>query len=87
MRRFLAAVLLAAALAGAPALSAPQRRAAPPKTQGPGRPDVKVWVNTQSGVYHCPGSRWYGATKQGQYMTQKEAQNKGYRPAYGKVCR
>ncbi len=52
-----------------------------------GNPDVKVWVNTASGVYHCPGTRWYGATKRGEYMTEAEAQKKGYRPAYGKVCR
>jgi hypothetical protein len=55
--------------------------------QDQGNPDVKVWVNTASGVYHCPGTRWYGATKQGEYMTQAEAQKKGHRPAYGKVCR
>ena len=52
-----------------------------------GNPDVKVWVNTASGVYHCPGSRWYGNTKRGEYMTQKQAQERGYRPAYEKVCR
>ena len=52
-----------------------------------GNPDVKVWVNTNSGVYHCPGTRWYGTTKQGEYMPQAEAQKKRYRPAYGKVCR
>lgn len=52
-----------------------------------GNPDVKVWVNTASGVYHCPGTRWYGKTKHGEYMTQAEAQKKGHRPAYGKVCR
>lgn len=52
-----------------------------------GNPDIKVWVNTASGVYHCPGTRWYGATKQGTYMRQAEAQKKGYRPAYGRVCR
>ena len=51
-----------------------------------GNPDAKVWVNTGSGVYHCPGTRWYGKTKQGEYMTQKQAQEKGHRPAYGKVC-
>lgn len=57
-------------------------------TQGnQGNPDVKVWVNTASGVYHCPGARWYGATKHGEYMSQAEAQKKNYRPAYGKVCR
>jgi hypothetical protein len=51
-----------------------------------GNPNVKVWVNTASGVYHCPGTRWYGKTKHGEYMTQAEAQKKGFRPAYGKVC-
>lgn len=55
-------------------------------TQRPGNPTVQVWVNTNSGVYHCPGTRWYGRTKSGRYMTQREAQSKGYRPAYGAVC-
>jgi hypothetical protein len=55
-------------------------------TQSAGNPTVKVWVNTNSGVYHCPGTRWYGNTKSGQFMTQREAQSKGYRPAYGSVC-
>jgi len=51
-----------------------------------GNPLVKVWVNTKSGIYHCPNTPWYGDTKNGQYMTQQEAQSKGYRPAYGIVC-
>lgn len=51
-----------------------------------GNPDVKVWVNTSSKVYHCPGTRWYDNTKHGEYMTQAEAQKKGNRPAYGKLC-
>jgi len=55
-------------------------------TQGAGNPTVTVWVNTNSGVYHCPGTRWYGKTKSGQFMTQREAQSKGNRPAYGAVC-
>jgi len=32
------------------------------------RKEVKVWLNTSSGVYHCPGTRWYGNTKQGKYV-------------------
>lgn len=47
---------------------------------------VKVWVNTDSGTYHCPGSRWYGKTHSGEYMTQKQAESKGYRPAGKHAC-
>lgn len=63
------------------------KRAAAAPNQQAGNPDAKVWVNTRAGVYHCPGTRWYGKTKQGEYMTQKQAQEKGYRPAYGKACK
>ena len=58
----------------------------PVATQSPGPANVIVWVNTNSGVYHCPNTRWYGKTKSGRFMTQREAQSKGYRPAYGAVC-
>jgi len=51
-----------------------------------GNPNVTVWVNTSSGVYHCPNTRWYGNTKNGKYMTQQEAQSQGYRPARGNMC-
>lgn len=51
-----------------------------------GNPDIKVWVNTASGVYHCPGSRWYGKTKRGEYMSQKQARERGHRPAHSKPC-
>jgi len=47
---------------------------------------ARVWVNTASKVYHCPGTRYYGATKSGKYMRQDEAQAAGYRPAYGRGC-
>ncbi len=48
---------------------------------------VKVWVNTKSGVYHCPETLWYGKTKQGEYMTESEALKDGYHAAGGKGCR
>jgi hypothetical protein len=51
-----------------------------------GNPSVKVWVNKSSRVYHCPGSRYYGQTKNGEYMTQKQAQDAGNHAAHGKVC-
>jgi hypothetical protein len=43
----------------------------------------QVWVNTKSGKYWKPGSRFYGKTKKGEYLTEKEAVQKGYRPANG----
>ena len=47
---------------------------------------VKVWVNTASNVYHCPGTRYYGKTKAGEYMSEAAAKAKGDRPSRGKVC-
>jgi len=40
----------------------------------------KVWVNTESGVYHKSG-RWYGKTKAGKFMTEAEAKAAGYKEA------
>jgi len=57
-----------------------------PKHPNQGNPAVMVWVNIPSNVYHCPGTRWYGTTKHGEYMAQAEAQRKGNRPANEKVC-
>ena len=56
--------------------------AAPPSVMAA----VRVWVNTASGVYHCPGTQYYGHTRRGSYMTQDEAQRGGYRAAGGQVC-
>lgn len=64
-------------------------RAATAQTGKPKRSEptsVKVWVNLKSGVYHCPGTKWYGATKNGRYMTEKEAASAGKRPASGRIC-
>lgn len=46
----------------------------------------KVWINTGSHVYHCPGTRYYGATKRGYFATEAEAISSGNRPAYGARC-
>ena len=41
--------------------------------------DVVVWVNLPTGVYHFKGERWYGRTKSGVYVCQKEADHAGDR--------
>jgi hypothetical protein len=47
----------------------------------PGGGHGLVWVNTDSHVYHREGSRFYGTTKKGKYMTEAEAIKEGDRAA------
>jgi hypothetical protein len=75
-------------VSGTGGISTPKPRGPVQIPPEPTRPqEVKVWVNTPSNVYHCPGTRLYGKTKHGKYMTQAEARKEGSRPAYGKVCK
>ena len=39
----------------------------------------QVWVNRATGIYNFPGTRSYGNTNQGEFMSEKEAQAHGYR--------
>jgi hypothetical protein len=58
--------------------------ASKPETTRPTQPakgSGMVWVNTDSGVYHKPGTRWYGKTRKGKYMTEADAIKAGYRAA------
>ena len=50
-------------------------------TPAPGGGHGMVWVNTDSHIYHKEGSRHYGKTKQGKYMSEADAIKEGDRPA------
>jgi len=61
----------------------PSSRPASPSATEPPLNSDQVWVNSKSMKYWKPGSRYYSKTKQGEYMSEKEAVQKGYRPANG----
>jgi hypothetical protein len=64
-----------AAAAPAPAKNASAQAAT--KAAAPGGGHGLVWVNTETHVYHKEGSRFYGTTKKGKYMTEAEAIKEG----------
>jgi len=72
---------------------APAKPASPPQhastatmAQAPGGGSGMVWFNSDSKVYHCPGSQFYGKTKQGSYMSEADAKAKGGYPDHNHPC-
>jgi hypothetical protein len=63
----------------------------PPNAEMHGQPqfvpetatESEVRVNTRSRKYFKPGSRYYGKTKEGKFMTEIDALDSGYLPAGG----
>jgi hypothetical protein len=73
-----AAASPAAATGAAEKTRSAEAAANPP---APGGGHGQVWVNTETHVYHREGSRFYGTTKKGKYMTEAEAMKEGNRAA------
>jgi hypothetical protein len=76
--RLLRTLVIAVALAWAPASAQTSVHAPPAALKCPG--DVIVWVNTRSGIYHFAGERYFGSTRQGKFMCEKAARAEGDRP-------
>ncbi len=51
-----------------------------------GNPQVKVWAEMRTGLYHCPGDALWGKTAEGKYMTQSDAERDAFRPAHHQPC-
>ncbi|HEX7158598.1 MAG TPA: DUF3761 domain-containing protein [Edaphobacter sp.] len=81
-----AAAPAASTAAAAPAKAA-SKAATAAKEQAPGGGPGMVWLNTDSNVYHCPGSSYYGKTKQGAYMTEADAKAKGAHADHNRPCK
>lgn len=72
--------------AATPATPAKKSAYKVPETAAPGGGEGKVWVNSASKVYHCPGTKYYGKTKAGEYMSEADAKAAGNHPVNKKAC-
>lgn len=69
-------------VAASPAPATRGKTAASTKaTPAPGGGPGMVWVSMNTHVYHKEGSRFYGKTKNGKYMSEADAIKAGNRPA------
>ncbi len=71
---------------GSPPAASPVATPAAKPMVAPGGGPGLVWVNSKSHVYHCYGSKHYGTTKHGSYMSEADAKAQGNHGVHGKTC-
>lgn len=91
MKHFLMIAVAAVLLSGTGSAQAAQTAKAPIANQFSSEADAKahcpgdqiVWANTNAKrkIYHLAGDRYYGTTKHGGYMCQKDSDAEGFRAA------
>lgn len=79
MRKLLVASVGLLALV-VPAMAQAPQHALPRNLKCPG--DKVVWVNTNSGIYHFQGERYFGSTKRGKFICEHAADAEGDRPTH-----
>jgi hypothetical protein len=76
----------ATAMTPAPSATPKAKTTTATKTAAPGGGPGMVWLNTSTKVYHCYGTKYYGTTKAGAYMSEADAKAKGAHADAGKPC-
>lgn len=76
--RILVAATVTAMLSTAAMAQLVQQYASPPRCPN----DKVVWVNTNTGIYHFQGERWFGNTRRGKFMCEHDADAEGDRPTH-----
>jgi hypothetical protein len=51
-----------------------------------GNPNARVWVDSHTALYYCPGEEHYGKSPNGHFAAQREAQLEQFEPAGRAVC-
>jgi len=51
-----------------------------------GDPTIRVWIDSHTAIYYCPGADLYGKTANGRYSTQRDAQMERFEPAARTPC-
>ena len=81
-----AAPATAATPAAAPAAATKSAKSTASGAAAAGGGPGMVWVNKTTKSYHCSTDKWYGKTKNGEYLSETNAKTQGFHAAHGKAC-